>query len=240
MLQTMREKLFEFMCKCGNDSYWGDYVCFACGGAIPLLAQRKQEKQDFLQLMMPGEVDMFAFMFEMYNPWKNIPLEIAEKYGWYFAEFSGGLRLVMPVWRGDDPVFYSARLVGNGDGLKYMTPHRVKKHYWISTDDVGFPEEPPIFFCEGVADAAYMSLFGSSVALLGVGYDGSLDEVIKDRKVVICFDGDVVGRLQANRLGNDLTKLTKCAKILILDEGTDPTDLTPDQMKKKILETLNA
>jgi DNA primase len=166
-------------------------------------------------------------------PWPLIPYKLVKKYGWYISMLHGREYLIMPIIRKKESVFYSARLLGELEGAKkYDYPKGATKTYWQSKTTLS----NPVFLAEGVADAAYLSQLGSSVGLLGNYYDGSLDEQLKNKHVIIVLDGDAVGFVSAVRILKYLHKVTLHASILRLPDGKDPTDIELPKLKKLIKE----
>jgi 5S rRNA maturation endonuclease (ribonuclease M5) len=166
------------------------------------------------------------------NPWPLMPYEIAHKFEWYVSLIYGARYLVMPVLIKDKPVFYSARLLEKGRPLpKYTTPEGVGKTYWTHLDK----RDKTIFLAEGIADAAYLSQLGSSVAVLGSYYDGSLDALLKNKRLIIVMDGDARGVEAAFKIAQSFKKKGHVnVNAVILPSGQDPTDLTKAQLKRTI------
>jgi DNA primase len=149
---------------------------------------------------------------------------LAKKFGWYIAEINGYEHLVMPITRGGQAVFYSARALDARAPKKYHYPAGVKRDYWLSDDQLA---RQPVFLCEGVADAVALSPYGSSVGLLGGSYDGRLNDLLKGKRVIVSFDGDFQGYCLAVQVAAKITT-AKCAAIWI-NYGKDPTDWTREE-----------
>ena len=207
------------MCACGDASYHGEYKCFRCGERIVSIGRVPIEKVYELVVMPQQTHDTFTL------PWPNLLMSIALSFGFYRSND----RLIMPVmdYEIDKPVFYSARLL-DGEGLKYLYPSKAKKVYWTSSKEL---IRPVTFICEGIADAAYMSQWGNSVALMGVNYNRSLDVLLKDKKVIILFDGDTRGILGSCKVEYQLQPVARVVG-LTLPDGKDPVDLTPKEMEE--------
>jgi hypothetical protein len=245
MLATKKE------CSCGSDAYvtyWAEkglnwcHKCKAPAGIAPIgEAVKKKLKVD----RMPDKIeDLTARKWNKIRPWKNFTFDFADHFGFYLAELHGrvrlknggfdgydGVYLVMPVIRDGVSVSFSARLLsGTEHAPKYVIPTDVQKTYWVDeipcTDDL-------VFLCEGIADAAYLSWFGGSVGLLGVNYDGSLDDLLIDSNIVVALDGDCVGAAQGMKLAFNLSdRGFKRVRILPLEAGKDPTDYTYPELEK--------
>lgn len=138
----------------------------------------------------------------------------------------------MPVLKSGSPQYYSARLLGKGTGSKYLYPKGVKKLYWTSDDQLS-PVGSPVIICEGVADAVYCSLIGPSIALLGSHYNGSLDDLLANRVVALCLDGDAAGIFAAITAKQKL-KVAKNVKVVILPHKFDPTDIPVEELRRII------
>ncbi len=167
--------------------------------------------------------------WKRYRPkgWSRIPFKIAKKYGWYISVTTTGEYLVMPILRASRPVFESARRL-TGDGSKYIYPKGVDKHVWLS-GKIG----NVALIAEGVADAAYLSQLGSSIALLGSFVGPEVVTLTKKKGVstLLLFDGDIKGREATIKA---LT-LLPWAKPVFLPEDKDPTDLSLNALRKLIL-----
>jgi len=238
-------------CSCGSDAYvtyWAEkglnwcHKCKSPAGIAPIAAAvKKKPKID----RMPDKVeDLTARKWNKVRPWKNIPFSCADKFGFYLAALHGrvrqekdsfvnydGMYLIMPIFRGGEAVSFSARLLAGGDhSPKYVIPTNVQKSYWLSKEPL---KAKTVFVCEGIADAAYLSEIGDSVALLGVNYDGSLDDALRSKSVIIALDGDTIGAVQGMKLAYSLSdRGCKGVRILPLAPGTDPTDYSHDALKK--------
>jgi DNA primase len=182
--------------------------------------------------VLPPEIyGITARLWKMLSPWPLLPFETAKKYGWYITIIGMDDYLVMPVYRNGKPVFYSARNLSNNGGPKYSYQKGAKREYWTSNDIL----ESPVVICEGVADAAYTSNIADSVALLSNWYNGSLDDALAGKRVILALDGDVAGFTGAVRIAHQLRRVTQDVKVLGLPDGLDPTDIALPELKEMLL-----
>lgn len=176
-------------------------------------------------------------VWEQIAPWPKLPFDLVQKYGLYLSLLKYNTEyLIMPITRGGQNVFYSSRKIGTGAGPKYYYQTGAKRYYWKSDD---FLASPTVFIGEGVADGIALSQLGASFALLGSHYDGSLDDLLVGKRVIIALDGDVPGMIAAVKIGSYLTKKGIPAKIATLPDGVDPTDCTADELKHHYREVLD-
>lgn len=175
--------------------------------------------------------------------WCYLDLQILQRFQCYIGVYKGVERIIMPVYKRGQSVFFSARITekewqraeGNPMVRKYETPYGVRKQYWISNENPSIFST--VFICEGVADSLYMSQFGTSIGLMGTVYDGSLDDFLKQvSKIVICFDNDLVGNLSSIKIAKYLSNITDKVKLLMLDKDRDPVDYTSYAMLKILSE----
>jgi DNA primase len=158
-----------------------------------------------------------------------VTIELTKKYQWYVAEINGFEYLVMPILREGKAVCYSARALDKEAPKKYHYHRGAKREYWLSDDTL---ERSPIFLCEGVSDAVALSPYGSSVGLLGGSYDGSLSALLKDRKVIVAFDGDFAGICLGAQVASKIAGI--CQVSLCTYEGKDPADWTTDHVEASL------
>lgn len=217
-------------CTCTHDSYHTTFTghggmkryghCFGCGATW-------EESDEGLQarispppqpLIMPLPTRQLRTS-DWLERWPSITPETVAKHDWYVSELHGLEYLIMPVVREGTPVFYSARALDPTASKKYLHASGQKKQYWLS--DEGLVRDP-IFICEGVADAAALAQHSSSVALMGINYDGSLDRLLKNREVIIALDGDAAGMLASTLLATLVASVTPSLYIFT-GEKEDPT-----------------
>lgn len=179
--------------------------------------------------MPPAIFNITEPLWKDVSLWKRIPYKIVEKYAWYISVINSLEYLIFPVTRQGNSIFYSARKLSSGEGLKYIYPKNVKRSPWISDD--GLSE--PIVICEGVADAAYTSQLASSIALLGNYYDVSLDEMLKGKKVILALDGDTIGLISSIRIYSYLQKLCNVS-IHTFPENKEPVDFELSELKEEL------
>ena len=185
----------------------------------------KPKEEDSHELVIPPRIyKLSPQLWESVRPWKTITTTLATSFGWYITLITMEDYLIMPIYKNGQMVFYSARRL-TGRGMKYLYPTGVQKKYFQSSDTL----VSPIFICEGVADAVYMSQFGSSIAVLGSYYDGSLDSSLLGHDCYIVFDGDAAGMVAGIRLASQIK-----AKMIVLPNGKDPTDLSISEMKELV------
>jgi len=217
------------MCQCQHNSYWSELpggkatYCFGCHQTFPSTGQGALESGSMV-------IDRPEEPFVLPSPsrplrttdwlerWPNITPDMAKKYHWYAAEINGFEYLVMPILREGKAVFYSARALDKSAPKKYHYHKGAKREYWLSNDYLG---GDPIFICEGVADAVALSPYGSSVGLLGGSYDGSLNALLKGRKVIVAFDGDFSGYCMAVEVAAKIARI--CSVGIRIKAGVDPT-----------------
>lgn len=253
-------------CCCASDSYvtyWPDkglYWCWKCKAPAGAAPQKKAPTKKPMIDKMPKEVErLTARKWNKCRPWPKFPFELVEKFGFYLSNLSGrvvtkgewvdyaGVYLVMPVTRLIDStgkgkkaketaVSFSARLIdGPEHAPKYVIPSDVQKHYWISSPTLG-KKGSVVFICEGIADAAFFTLLGEAIGLLGLNYDGILNNLLESKTVVIAMDGDFMGAATSTRLASYCSLVADKSVILPFGAGKDPTDFTHGQLKKMIKE----
>jgi DNA primase len=132
----------------------------------------------------------------------------------------------MPITRGGQAIFYSARSLDARAPKKYHYPAGIKRDYWLSDDQLA---RQPVFLCEGVADAVALSPYGSSIGLLGGFYDGRLNDLLKGRQVVVAFDGDFQGYCLGVQVASKIAGI--CQATLCTYDGKDPTDWTLEEIE---------
>lgn len=205
----------------------GEYrYCLDCKSLIPELEFTRK----YVEVVMPPQ--LFGITEELWksiSPWPKIPYSVVQRYAWYISMIQGLEYLVLPILRKGQPTFFSARKLSSAPGLKYTYPTGARKSPWISSDDL--PE--PVVICEGVADAAYTSLVASSVAILGNFYDGSLDDSLKGKRVVVALDGDAVGIYSAVGIYKHLQNLCNVS-VAVFGDGKEPVDFEPDELRKEL------
>jgi hypothetical protein len=204
--------------------------CLGCKTVVEV----KEEKTTNELVMPPRIFEITEALWKIISPWPLLPFPLVECNGWYISMINGLQYLIMPIRKanGDDTcIFFSARKLSKEDGQKYLYPTGVAKSYFVSMQK---PEKDVIVICEGVADAVYCSPIGTSVALLGVYYNGSLGYLFDNRDVAFCLDGDSAGLLAAMRIMGEI-KNAKSKKLVLLPEGADPTDIPIEELKKLIL-----
>lgn len=196
-------------------------ICLDCGRFLDLKA--KNENKGPL-IMPPLLYDFDKYTWPMWNPWPNISLKLAEKYGWYGSVIGMDDYLVMPIFRRKLPVGYSARRITNNGGKKYRLPKDRAKYIWQSSDSLRLP----VLVGEGVADAVWLSQLGSSVALLG-----SYGE-IPELPIITVMDGDEKGIEAAFRIVQEQKKKGIVGAQAVILPGGDPTDYTLKELSKII------
>ena len=91
-----------------------------------------------------------------------------------------------------------------------------------------------VIVCESVINALYLwSLGYQAIALFGTGSSYQY-EVLKNssiRSFILCFDGDEAGRNGAKKFKMVLSKY-KIIETIVVPNGKDANDLTPDEFKK--------
>lgn len=208
------------------------YYCFDCKD---LIAKSLLKEKKIKRLIMPPAYENFTKKrWEELSPWPCLNYDLAKDNYVYFGCIYTKEYIVLPVLRQGNPVFYQARGVNKDvkKQIKYLSASGVKKQHWISQNI----SSENWFFCEGIADAIYMSQFGSSVGLMGLNYDGSLDNYLKDKKIFLCMDSDRAGIIASIKLWTELKKkkIVKAIYIVPLDENKDPVDYPTEEMKKLI------
>jgi DNA primase len=183
-----------------------------------------------MPLVMPPRIyELSDKLWNRINPWGGIPLQLAKKYGWYVTQDNFGIRLVMPIFRKGEPVFYASRDLTGNAYLKYTYPKGVEKQVWISKDKL----VSPVVLTEGIADAVYASqVFPSVVALLGNYLMESVIPLLVGKVVVVMLDGDIRGFEGTARIVQGLLRKGIAVTPVYLPEGKDPTDLTLEQLRQ--------
>jgi len=224
------------MCQCEHSGYWSELpggkatYCFGCRQTFASTGQGALESGSMVidrpeePFVLPVE-SRPLLTIDWLERWPNITQEMTKKYGWYVSEIHGLEYLVMPITRGGQAVFYSARAFDKKAPKKYHYPQGVKREYWLSSDQL---ERSPIFLCEGVADAVALSQYGSSVGLLGGFYDGRLDGLLKGRKVIVAFDGDFQGYCLGVQVASKIAGI--CQVSICIIYGKDPTEWTQQDL----------
>jgi len=191
----------------------------------------QEEKKDYIPCVMPPRVyTITEKVWEKIAPWPLIPYWLVKKYDWYISFLKGSEYLIMPCISAGTSIYFSARKIDDGPGPKYYYQNGAKKEYWLSLD---FPSKD-ILIGEGVADAIYLSQFGSSIAILGSHYNGSLDSHFRDRNVYIVLDSDGAGIAASLCIAAHITPLAKQTKIVMLPTGLDPTDMPTKDLRECI------
>lgn len=231
-------------CLCDNQGYLihypskGVFKCLQCKGFIAegfVDAPEKPEKV-YVPIEMPPKCRDVRQEDIILVGWKYLKVEDLAWANCYIGIIFGREALVMPVYEGSNsnPVYYSARwLQPSSPKKKYHYQVDTKKYYWnwICQSSVVSLADKPIFICEGAADSIRMAEFGCSVGLLGMDYNGSLDELLKDRRLVVCFDADLMGKHGAINLAWNLSRKGFLDTVILeLPEGKDPTDLTTEEL----------
>lgn len=203
--------------------------CLTCKQFVTIKEEPKQE------LVMPPVIfEITERLWKKITPWPHIGAQLVQKHQWYISMLNSQDYLIMPILKNGYPVYYSARRLGEGNGLKYQYPKGVKKSLWVSTDAL---EQDPIIICEGVADAVYCSQISSSVAVLGSYYNGSLDSLFINRDIVLCFDGDTAGIIAAVNIMSQL-KNVRSKRMVVLPKDNDPTDVEINKLTEYIKEEI--
>ncbi len=183
------------------------------------------------ELVMPPRIyEITEKLWKDLSPWRLLGFDLALKNDWYISMLFSTEYLIMPIkGMNGDVIYYSARRLTGTATSKYLYPEGVRKSYYVSNQTL----ESPIIITEGVADAVYASQVGTSIALLGAHYDGSLNDRLVGKHVAICMDGDPIGLLSAMRIS---TQLKACAsvKVVVLPAKKDPTDLPVEDLAKLI------
>jgi hypothetical protein len=198
--------------------------CLLCHQLMP--AELDFTRKYVEAIMPPRIFDITEPLWNKIRPWERIPFSLVTKYAWYISVINSLEYLVMPIFRMGKPMFFSARKISEKTGLKYSYPQDAKKLHWLSDDNL----TSPIVICEGVADAAYVSLIHNSIALLGNFYDGSLDEQLKGNDVLIALDGDSVGVYSAMEIYKHLAPLAN-VKVIVFPDEKEPPDYEVEELR---------
>lgn len=198
--------------------------CLLCHTLLPELEYTRK----YVETIMPPRIyDITEELWTRIRPWSKLPYQLVTKYAWYISLINSLEYLVMPIFRMGNATFFSARKISETEGLKYTYPLGAKKLPWISSDVFG----GTVVITEGVADAAYCSLVSSSVALLGNHYDGSLDNNLRAKRVVVALDGDVVGISSAVGIYNYLAPMCD-VEVVTFPDGKEPVDFELPELKE--------
>lgn len=199
--------------------------CLRCRKVIEVM-----ERDTGVLEMPPRIYEIDERLWTLRSPWPFMPYEAVRRYDWYITMIGSDEFLVMPITRGGKNVSFSARRL-SGSGNKYHYQAGVRKAYWLSEDTL---PNSPIIMCEGVADAAYCSFLGSSIGVLGSYYDGSLDDLLRNRNVALLFDCDGAGLVASMRIATHIQKVAKNCKVVVLPYKKDPTDLELPKLRERI------
>lgn len=208
-------------------------LCLDCGAVI-----KPQEKVYSTEpLVMPPFIfQLTEAYWKDRNPWR-ISRKMALKYRWYGSIIYNREYLVMPIYdhaASSEPVFYSARCLTECETApKYDTPKDYKRVMWKSWEfvDLSSPTDGDyVLIGEGVADAAWLSQLGPSIALLGS--HGELN-----RPFILVLDGDERGINAAFEIVQEAKRAGLVdAKTVVLPAGADPTDVPVDELRSIIFE----
>lgn len=203
-----------------------------CRDCKQYLSADAEKDKEYVPCILPPRVYTISEQrWKEIAPWPLIPYSLVKQYEWYISFLKGSQYLIMPILRDGKQVYFSARKIDDGPGPKYYYQFGAKKEYWLSTD---FPNEI-ILIGEGVADAVYLSQFGSSVGILGSYYDASLDGAIRGRRVYLVMDSDGAGIAASLCIAAHCNTIAKETKIVLLPQGLDPTDIPANELKGYIL-----
>lgn len=155
------------------------------------------------------------------------------------------------------PVHTFGEYVGGVTAVAMRTNEEGEKAYvnwpgkWVTTALFGFDvcnsrntlarrsgatvwRHPAVFVVEGPRDCLHLQSFGfRAVALLGTTFSkerASLIETLDPPLVVIATDADEAGDAAADRIKSGLPAGLRYER-LVMPEGSDPADLTPEDMK---------
>jgi len=212
-------------CTCGTDAYWGKWKCFKCGASVGV---GKMVEKEYKKVTLPTRVRTVAPVDIAH--WKHLSIGVSDVCGFYIGRILGSEFIVMPVYRGTQAVFYSARRI-TGEGKKYLTSPGAKKEYWVSNPTL---TGRFVLIAEGIADAAHLSELASSVALMGMNYDGSLDTILAGKHIIVVLDGDEAGRFGSFQIA----KALKNRQVNIVMLTGDPTDYSINELRKMITDQL--
>ena len=202
------------------------YYCFDCCHILSPFLFPKREQKKYKECVAPPMFEDFTKKrWDEVKPW-NISYKLAKENYFYFGNIGCGEYIILPVVRDFKLVFYSARTV-EGRKPKYLTAKGCEKKYWVSKRKI----DKYVFVCEGIADAVFMSQFDSSVALMGINYDGSLDDYLIGKNIVIVFDNDLMGHFGALQVSLHF-KQVQSIQSLNLDK--DPADYTITEMEEHL------
>jgi len=202
------------------------YYCFDCRHILSPFLFPKREQKEYKECIAPPMFEDFTEeRWYKLTPW-NISYELAKENYFYFGCIGDGEYIILPVVKEGKMIFYTARTV-EGRKPKYLTAKGCKKQYWVSERET----KNHVFICEGIADAVFMSQFDSSVALMGINYDGSLDDYLIGKNIVIVFDNDLMGHFGALQVSLHF-KQVQSIQSLNLDK--DPADYTITEMEEHL------
>jgi len=210
--------------------------CNAPAGKI-LEPKRKSRVEPFVPLVLPPKLcELTKEYWEANRPWINLSYDLVVKYGFYIGKIYEAVYLVMPITRRGFTVSFSARLLekDRDDLRKYCLPKGIHKEYWLSSDNLS--EGNLVFIAEGIADAAYLSQLGNSVALCGSHYSGEIDNLLRDKICVIMMDHDAEGFGQTSSclIRSYLDQKDIKSWILSPYPKNDPTDLTAEEIQSRL------
>ena len=146
-------------------------------------------------------------------------------------------RSVMPALRSGVPVWFTARAMSPDAPRPYVRPPGLPIIYWQSWQSGPFiprRQNGWLAVTEGIADAAFLSTYCDSLALCGLGYDGSLDHEIRGRNVLVALDGDAPGYAASTVVGQQMVAAGARSVRLVAYPGKDPTDWTATEAQEAL------
>jgi len=214
-----------------TDTFW----CFDCKTLLSSAWFPKVETKKYKKLigMPPIFEDFTSGRWYELSPWSHISYQLAKNNMFYFGCLYDKEYIILPVLRSGNPVFYQARSIDKNINkkYKYMGPKGVAKQAWFSQKQ---NINGPIFICEGIADAVYMSQFGNSMAIMGLNINSETELLIKEYDTaVLCLDNDFPGDIAALSIALQLRKYMRIY-YLSLEKGKDPTEYSFTDMEKLI------
>jgi len=198
-----------------GDKGWSAY-CFRCGhGFVPYPAPSLQERMEQLNkqrqvedkvslsvaLPRPMNKDVESWPTHckvwLYKAGFTIP-EI-QKHGWYYCKSID--RVVLPVCRGSDVIFWQGRNCTDKHRPKYLAPS-------VDRSDIAWQggQGSVLVLCEDILSAAKVSRHAEAWSIMGTKLPERLLAriVAKQKPVAVWLDPDSAGRQGAAKITNTL------------------------------------
>ncbi len=165
--------------------------------------------------------------------------EKSKRYYDYFRD-----RLIFPIFNTrDDVVAFGGRIIADGEPKYLNSPdslvfHKGKILYGLSINRNTIRKNDVAYIVEGYLDVIglYMAGFRVAVAPLGTSLTEDHLKMLKKytSRLIFLFDGDLAGKNAVLKSASIVQKLGFSAKVVILEAGQDPFDLSVQKQKDEI------